>query len=353
MTRRSSSSANAWLWLPAGWPRPPRSRRVRAPNSRGSRVARAIVAPSRRDACPICCRAAVRSPMQPPGWMPPPRGVLRRCRTKPGRSTDEIISLLGPREIDGEVVVPIGGLVIAGVELDDLADPAAARAAIEKTPFVVSLELRETEITRMADVVFPVAPVTDKAGMFVNWEGRPRTFEAVFSNPNSLPDLRILAGIAEELDAPLGFRTVAEARADMVSLGPWDGAPRDAQEDRQGRRQDPEAQGAAQGPVGAWRPGSRCWTTVRCSSATKHLRGTARAAVARINQSAYDALGAPSAVTLAGDRGSADTSGGGRRSSRWCGLGAGQLRRQRRSRRPGQPSDRRECEGGPQSEHWT
>ena len=82
---------------------------------------------------------------------------------------------------------------------------------------MVALELRETDVTRAADVVFPVAPVTDKAGTFVTWEGRPRPFEAVFANPASLPDLRVLAGIAEELAAARpgsrsGFRTVAEAR---------------------------------------------------------------------------------------------------------------------------------------------
>ena len=98
---------------------------------------------------------------------------------------------------------------------------------------MVALELRETEVTRAADVVFPVAPVTDKAGTFVNWEGRPRPFEAVLGNPASLPDLRVLAGIAEELaelgqGSPLGFRTVAEARAAMEEMGPWDGDARRA-----------------------------------------------------------------------------------------------------------------------------
>ena len=83
-------------------------------------------------------------------------------------------------------------------------------------------------MTRAADVVLPVAPVTDKAGTFVTWEGRPRPFEAVLHNPGSLPDLRVLSGIADELDAlghgsPLGFRTVAEVRAEMTEMGPWDG----------------------------------------------------------------------------------------------------------------------------------
>src|SRR6185503_20110754 len=87
---------------------------------------------------------------------------------------------------------------------------------------------RKTDVTRAADVVFPVAPVTDKPGTFVTWDGRPREFPAVFVNPNALPDARVLAGIAEELSAwgqgqSLGFRTSAEAHDRMVEMGPWDG----------------------------------------------------------------------------------------------------------------------------------
>ena len=110
------------------------------------------------------------------------------------------------------------------------ADPAAFRAALDAAGFVVSLELRETDVTRVADVVLPVPPVTDKAGTFVTWEGRTRSFEAVFTNPASLPDLRVLAGIADELvragpgsTAGLPHR-VAEVRAEMEAMGPWDGA---------------------------------------------------------------------------------------------------------------------------------
>ncbi len=108
-----------------------------------------------------------------------------------GRDADAIVAAL----VGGE----LGGLVVGGVDPDDTADPAATRAAIEAASFVVALDLRESEVTRAADVVFPVAPVTDKAGMFVTWEGRPRPFDAVLHNAASLPDLRVLSGIAEEL----------------------------------------------------------------------------------------------------------------------------------------------------------
>jgi len=114
-------------------------------------------------------------------------------------------------------------LVIGGVELDDLPDPAQARDALKAVGFVVSLEVRESAVTAVADVVLPVAPVVEKPGSFVNWEGRVRSFDAVLTEPNSLTDIRVLAGIAEELGAPLGFRTVDHARKDMRDLGAWDG----------------------------------------------------------------------------------------------------------------------------------
>ncbi|HWM00037.1 MAG TPA: NADH-quinone oxidoreductase subunit G, partial [Nocardioidaceae bacterium] len=62
-----------------------------------------------------------------------------------GRDADAIVAALAAGEL--------GGLVIGGVDPDDTADPAATRAAIEAARFVVALELRETDVTRAADVV--------------------------------------------------------------------------------------------------------------------------------------------------------------------------------------------------------
>ena len=131
------------------------------------------------------------SPTPPPGSTPPPRGASTRCPRLPAATPTTIVAGL----VSGE----LGGLVVGGVDPDDTSDPAATRAALDAASFVVALELRETDVTRAADVVFPVAPVVDKAGTFVNWEGRLRSFDAVFSRPGSLPDLRVLAGISEEL----------------------------------------------------------------------------------------------------------------------------------------------------------
>ncbi len=117
----------------------------------------------------------------------------------------------------------LGALLVGGVEIDDLPDPARAREALDAA-FVVSLEVRESEVTRAADVVLPVAPAVAKSGMFVNWEGRLRPFEVVVEEPGSLTDIRVLAGIAEELRSTLGFKTTEAARAAMTETGPWDGA---------------------------------------------------------------------------------------------------------------------------------
>jgi NADH-quinone oxidoreductase subunit G len=118
----------------------------------------------------------------------------------------------------------LGGLVLAGVELDDFADPALALGAVERAGFVVSLELREGPVTRLADVVLPVAPVAEKSGSFVTWEGRVRPFPKVLTGSNAVPDVRALAGIATELGRPLGFQTPEGAARELAELGPWDGA---------------------------------------------------------------------------------------------------------------------------------
>jgi NADH-quinone oxidoreductase subunit G len=146
-------------------------------------------------------------------------------------------------------------------------------------------------------VVFPVAPVSDKPGTFVNWEGRPRPFEAVLSSPTSLPDLRILAGIAEELGKPLGFRTVAEARAQMEDMGPWDGdrAPLDSV-------QAHDVTDDLSGPGVTLATWKQMLDNGSMQDGDDNLRATARMPIVRVSATVYDALG-PS-ITVTGDRGS-------------------------------------------------
>ena len=120
---------------------------------------------------------------------------------------------------DGE----LGALVVAGVDPADLPDPQAALHAIEMAPFVVSLELRASAVTARADVVFPVAAVAEKAGTFVNWEGRGGSFGPALRVPEVRTDLYVLGAIADQMDVHLGLPDAAAARAELAALGTWRG----------------------------------------------------------------------------------------------------------------------------------
>ncbi len=206
----------------------------------------------------------------------------------PGRDADGIVAALQSGAVSG--------LVVGGIDPDDTADPAATRSAIAKATFVVALDLRETEITRVADVVFPVAPASDKAGTFVTWDGRPRSFDAVFTDPTSLPDLRILAGISEELGKPLGFRAVSQVRAEMESLGPWDGARAASTAATVKKAKAPAKASVA---LASWK---QMIDLGSMQDGEEHLRATARRAEAVIDQVTFDAVGPE--ITITGDRGS-------------------------------------------------
>ncbi len=128
----------------------------------------------------------------------------------PGRDTGAILSAAAAGELEA--------LVVGGVDLDDLPDPAAARAAVRSVPFVVSLELRRSSVTEHADVVFPVAAAVEKAGTFVDWEGRERPFSASLKDTGQLSDYLVLNAIADELDVHLGLPDLTTARAELAAL---------------------------------------------------------------------------------------------------------------------------------------
>jgi len=133
----------------------------------------------------------------------------------PGRDTTAILAAAADSEL--------GALVVAGVDPADLPGPHAALQAIEMAPFVVSLELRTSAVTDRADVVFPVAAVAEKAGTFVNWEGRGGSFGEALKVAEVRTDLYVLGAIADQMDVHLGLPDAAAARAELAALGTWRG----------------------------------------------------------------------------------------------------------------------------------
>jgi NADH-quinone oxidoreductase subunit G len=130
---------------------------------------------------------------------------------QPGRDVDAILRATA----DGS----LAALVVGGVDPDDAADPACAHEALERAGFVVSLEVRRSAVTEHADVVLPVAPAVEKAGRYVDWEGRRRPFDLTITGTGQLPDARVLNALAEELDVDLNLPTIQAARDELLQLG--------------------------------------------------------------------------------------------------------------------------------------
>ena len=178
----------------------------------------------------------------------------------------------------------MGALVVAGVDPGDLADPAAAEAALDTVDFLVSFELRETAVTRRADVVFPVAPVVERAGTFLNWEGRLRTFDVVLET-TAMSDARILDALARELGVELGCADVTAVRRELGSLPV----------SRSGRATAPRIAPRAPETAGAGEALLATWTHLldsgRLLDGDTVLGGTARTPVVRLSKETARGLG--------------------------------------------------------------
>ena len=194
----------------------------------------------------------------------------------PGRSTDEMLAAV----LAGE----LGGLLVGGVELADLPNADLARRAVAAAGFVVSLELRRSEVTELADVVLPVAPDAHRDGSYLDWEGRPRPFRTTIDGSGALPDCRVLDTLAVEMDADLFTQTPAAAAGELRRLGV-------AVTATAGPRTAPSsapAPGAGQAVLATWRP---LLDDGALQSGEPALAGTRRVAVARTSAATATRLG--------------------------------------------------------------
>jgi len=193
-----------------------------------------------------------------------------------GRSTSEIIAAVNSDEI--------GALLVGGVDPLDLNDNHSALAALDKA-FVVSLEIAPSAVTSRADVVLPVAAVTEKSGSFLNWEGRARSFDAAVNDSLNRSDLRILSMIAEEMGASLNLGTVTAATKEIATIKDW-----------QGERSKMKSVSAVPQPnlsanqalITSWR---RLLDLGTLQEGEENLAGTARQTVAVISEKRAQALG--------------------------------------------------------------
>ena len=116
----------------------------------------------------------------------------------------------------------VKALVVGGVDLRDFDDPAAARDALDRVDFLVSLEVRRSEVTDRADVILPVAPPLEKNGTFINWEGRLRPFgQAIASRAQT--DRLVFDALAREFGADLGLSDLVSLYDQVNPLMNWTG----------------------------------------------------------------------------------------------------------------------------------
>ncbi|GAA4596162.1 NADH-quinone oxidoreductase subunit G [Actinoplanes octamycinicus] len=211
--------------------------------------------------------------------------------SRPGRDVDAIIEAAA----DGT----LGGLLVGAVDPGDLADPARAEQALDAVPFLVSLELRRTAVTERADVVLPVAPAAEKAGTYMDWEGRLRSFETVLRGSTALTDGRVLEAIAALLDVTLNTGDVLAVRRELGAMPAGTGRP--------------ELPSIA--PAAVAEPGERAavlatWHQLidlgTLLEGDEVLAGTARPPVARLGKELAEAVGVADGdlLTVHTDRGS-------------------------------------------------
>ncbi|WP_395362433.1 NADH-quinone oxidoreductase subunit G [Streptomyces sp. YH02] len=230
-----------------------------------------------------------------------------RPATNP-RAREEVAAAWGVRELPhgygrdtGQIVEAaatgeLAALLVGAVEVSDLPDPARAREALDAA-FVVSLELRPSEVTARADVVLPVAAVAEKPGTFLNWEGRARMFEAALkpeqmTRPLAPADARVLHMLADALDAHLALPDLRAVRRELDRLGGWT-------EERASEPVEPGQTAPRPGDGEAVLAGHRMLLDLgRLQEGDTALAGTRHAAVARLSAATAADTGVKDGDTL-------------------------------------------------------
>lgn len=223
--------------------------------------------------------------------------------TAAGRDTDSMLDAARSGELSG--------LLLGGVEPDDLPDPALARDSLSRAGFIVTLELRAGQSCDYSDVVLPIAPADEKSGSYLTWEGRRRPFETTVTGTGALPDCRVLDTLAVEMDVDIFLQTPEAAATELASLLPATGAAAPS-------RAVPDVPSAHPPTPGEYHAVLATWRQLLDNGALQddepHLAGTARPVVARLSRTtaarAHPTGGneqqprVPERVTISTERGS-------------------------------------------------
>ncbi len=116
---------------------------------------------------------------------------------------------------------PLKAFLLLGIDLEfDFGNGVAAASAMKSAEMVVVLSAFKSQRTlELADVVLPIAPFTETAGIFVNCEGRAQSFHPVVkSKGESRPGWKILRVIGETLGLDgFDFEKIDDVRSELLS----------------------------------------------------------------------------------------------------------------------------------------
>lgn len=129
-----------------------------------------------------------------------------------GKNTAAIIAAAANGGVDG--------LVLGECDHRDYADPQALVAAADSA-FTVQLAHRRTLLTEHADVVFPVALVSQVNGHFVNWEARWRGVRSLAGvKVSAMSDRKVLTALGRAMGVDLGLPKNADLVAEIRRQSP-------------------------------------------------------------------------------------------------------------------------------------
>jgi NADH-quinone oxidoreductase subunit G len=190
---------------------------------------------------------------------------------------------------DGDAIIAaaaagrIGALLVAGVDPSDLSDPVLADEALDTVDFLVSVELRLSAVSRRANVVFPIAPAVEKAGTFLDWEGRLRPYNMVLDT-TAVTDARVLDALARDMGVELGCADVVAIRRELASLPATKAIRPSAPEVAPGQAHAPEA---GQAVLASWHQLIDLGSLL---DGDEYLAGTARPVTVRLSKATASAL---------------------------------------------------------------
>jgi len=190
--------------------------------------------------------------------------------TAKGLNTEEIINS------------DLQAVVVGGVDPMDISPDAKLKLSKK---FIVSLEIRQSDITEIASVVLPVAAVVEKSGSFMDWQGKVRKFEAAVEQSLNRSDVRILSMLADEIGKPINLPTVKSARVEFESVGSWDGAK---PEMKSAAAISIKSVGTDEAVLSSWR---NLLDKGSLQDGEENLAGTSRSSIVIISKSRANTLG--------------------------------------------------------------